>query len=221
MQTRELGAVTDMELNLALLIVGTLIALTGFAGKKVKEPDPEHPPLEPLIRRIRPLGWAFLVLTVIGLSLGVYKEATSLDGRLRSVYPDFGDLVRAETGHSQKDWSMYMSYRISLRFIIQHLYRKVIGPPGPSASMESMLRELGQRGAINDDICRRLDFIRWNTFAVEWGVVEGPSPTKLATVQADVNDALRSLSDLSKRIDVKALQPNVNSVCGKKPEDWS
>lgn len=199
--------------NAAMLLLASLTALTGLLGDKVSKP-----PDGTTRTRILPAGWLFIFLTVATLAIGLYKEHTSFEGQIRSIYPNFWSIVEAETTHDERDWTRYMSYRVSLRFLLQRLYRIVEGhPPEPSTPLDVILKAIGERGALPDELCKELDFIRWHTFRSEWGLGDGGDPKQLAKVDDISPRALRELQKIVETIARDSIQPYPESICGRSP----
>jgi hypothetical protein len=200
--------------DILLATFALLTAVNGFFGETVEKFTSDNP--KQLLRRIRLPGWSFLLLSILTFSLGTYKTLHSFEARMHSAYPKFEDIVDQRTGHSLDDWEKFMSYRVTLRFELQQIYEKVFPGRKRPDSMQLTLQELGQRGAIPSSLCQSLDYIRWNTYYVEYGT-EGPSPQELATVRKDALDALPKLARISKEINVQALQPDGSTPCGANP----
>ncbi|MQM32911.1 MAG: hypothetical protein CRU72_00270 [Candidatus Accumulibacter phosphatis] len=122
--------------NYALLVLAFLIGATGLVGDKVAKPDGRSLPA-----RILPPGWIFIALSICTLILGLYKEHNSFAGQIRKIYPEFPAIVKQETKLSESEWTRNMSYRVSLRFLVQSLYRSVQGEnPKPADSLQDLLK---------------------------------------------------------------------------------
>jgi len=199
--------------NASLLVLGFLTASIGLFGDKVAKEDGRA-----FIARIRIPGWFFIALIIATLALGLHKERNSFEGQIRKVYPDFHTIVEQETTHSETDWTRYMSYRISLRFLTQRLYRLVKGNnPSPAASLKSLLKEMGSAGALDNNLCKDLDYIRWHTFRSEWGLGSGGTRDDLRRVDEIVPQALATLQKLTVSTVRDSLSPNPHSICGQDP----
>jgi hypothetical protein len=82
--------------------------------------------------------------------------------------------------------------------------------------MESILRQLGQSGAIPDRLCESLDYVRWNTYFVVWGTA-GPSSQVLYKVRQGAAEALPELARISEKTNFQTLRPNPDSPCSRHP----
>jgi len=206
-----------MSLNVVLLLLAAAATLTGFDGTKVEKLEDAPANRKSLFRRTRPLGWFYLLFVLLGLGLGIYKEQTSIEHNVRAVYPNFYDLVQESTGYDKDQWAELTSFRQSLRFILQRLHLRVKGNRIPE-SMAEGLRTLGAAGALPEDLCRRLDYIRFHTYTAEWGrVVTGPPPTALATLRKDALAALTELERIANSIDPQRLVARSSTNCGSNP----
>lgn len=199
-------------INLTSLLLGFFVALTGFDGERVIKRRDAPEGRRALLMRIRPLGWAYLVALSAVLGLNVYKELRSLDRHLRLGYPHFYSLVEDVTGYRQDEWTELFSYRLSMRFMLQKLYRLTVGAHPPE-SIQRMLTELAKREAISEDLCARLDRIRWHTYGTEWGVAGGQGRSH---VRPDSQLARETLDELAKQVEAAKPAPTkkADTSCG-------
>jgi len=197
-----------MPINIYIIAMATAATLAGFFGKTFDD-KAEH---KRLIKRITLRGWAYLMFVVVGFGLSIYKERTSFEGQVGSVDPNFYPLVSQVTGYSRDEWTKVISYRMSLRFLLQKLYAKVFpGEPRPD-SMEVMLNRLAHNGTISDNFCSQLDYLRFYTFSAEWGSGQEPGPTVLNWFRSNADSTLKQLAGT---VDVPLhLSANPSTACG-------
>lgn len=201
-----------MNINVALLALALITAITGLFDKVSDEEG------RPFYKRLKLPGWVFILGVVSTFCLGYYKDTNSFEGHLRKVYPNFEAIVERDTNLPLIEWTKYMSYRVTLRFSVQRLYTILEGdPPEPSQSVRGLMENLGKRGALSDDLCRQLDFVRFNTFRAEWGIGDGGSSTQLEGVDSCAHQALLDLQKIVDTIAENRLTPNPSTVCGVDP----
>jgi hypothetical protein len=203
-----------MIINIAILTLATGATLTGFYGDKVTK----SPSSKWFVRRITWLGWTFLLCVALGFSCGVYKEVVSFEGQANSAYSSFFPLVHDLTGYSQTQWNKMISYRLSLRFLLQKMYWDVLGKGARDLeSMESMEYELGQTGALSNDLCGDLDLLRQHTQSAEWASGQKLVDTNADWVRSNGDRVLKELNAAAEKAKSGALVAYPQSTCGVKP----
>jgi hypothetical protein len=180
-----------MILNILLLIVAAAAALTGFAGKNVDETSSG-----PIAKRIHLRGWVNLCLIAIALVLGIIKERTSFEGLVRNAYPSFYSAVEQTTGYDAAEWTQYISYRLTLRFLMQELFKREHPDKQLPEALEQTLTTLVTEGVITQSLCKKLNLIRVRTYTAEWARIPGPVPKQLAELRATARPALKELEGL-------------------------
>lgn len=202
-------------LNAALALTGTAVTVVGFV-MNLEPATEKHRGLRSLLIRIKPIGWVFLALVLAALLLTLWKDRVSFEGQAKEMYPNFYQAVEDVTKYEPRMWNKYLSYRLSLRFLLQQVHRKTMNSPLPEGMAQSM-KVLGEAGVLSEGLCQRLDVIRYYTYTVEWATYEGPTMDQLAEVREVAHGALDELRSLTtKGMPVPAVARPVTS-CGCPP----